>query len=77
LAKRTTRSRYVLCVDNRGYRASLELFKVYRSLRDAVAEQHGYTRVIDESGEDYLFPERFFVDIELPGRAKRAIAAAT
>lgn len=57
---------YVVCVENRGYKAALELRKIYRIAKDTAASEHGLVRVIDESGEDYLYPERFFVVIEVP-----------
>jgi hypothetical protein len=53
-----------VCVRNRGYRASLELRKLYAVLPDAFADEHQMIRVIDESGEDYLYPETFFVRVE-------------
>ena len=62
---------YVLCVKNRGYAASLETRKVYRALSDSKALTRGMLRVIDESGEDYLFPESFFVPIDVPKKASR------
>jgi hypothetical protein len=50
----------VVCVDNEGYRASLERRKIYIALRDADAEKHGLIRIVDESGDDYLFPRASF-----------------
>lgn len=58
--------RFVICTENAGYEASLELRKLYEVLSDPVADNHGYLRIIDESGEDYLYPKSFFVDLELP-----------
>jgi len=63
---------FVLCLDNQGYPASLEPRKIYRVLGDPPSEARGFLRVIDESGEDYLYPARFFVPIELPEEAERA-----
>lgn len=63
---------YLLCVKNDGYPASLEVHKVYQSLPDAEAAEHRKVRIIDESGEDYLFPANFFVAVELPLAVKRA-----
>ena len=63
---------FVLCVDNSDYPASLELRKVYESLADAGAVSRGMIRVIDESGEDYLYPARLFVPVEVPKGAERA-----
>lgn len=65
---------FVLCLRNDGYEASLEPRKVYRALQDAKAKAHGQLRVIDESGEDYLFPSAFFVELELPATIRRALA---
>ena len=66
--------RYALCVENRGYPAALEVRKVYRMLSDPAAEKQGLTRVVDESGEDYLYPAAFFVLIELPRGASRVFS---
>ena len=52
--------RFLLCLKNRGYSASLEIRKVYASDPDEEAESHGLVRVIDEYGESYLYPEKFF-----------------
>jgi hypothetical protein len=64
--------RYVVCVDNRGNPAALEIRKIYRLLDDPAARTRGLLRVIDESGDDYLYPERFFVRIVVPSGAIRA-----
>lgn len=66
-------ARFVVCVDNSGYRASLELHKIYRALRDAEAEEDGDLRVIDESGEDYLYEADRFLPVELPAKTVRAL----
>ena len=50
----------VVCVDNEGYPASLEKRKIYLALRDPAAEKHGLIRVVDESGDDYLYPKHSF-----------------
>ena len=70
-------ARFVLCVRNKDYPASLELRKVYRLLSDEQASKHHQVRVIDESGEDYLYPEEYFVPIELPQAAEKAVLRAT
>jgi hypothetical protein len=67
---------FVICVRNEGYSASLERRKIYVALRDAIAERHRQLRVIDESGEDYLYPKAFFRAIALPQAIKKAILAA-
>ena len=69
--------RYVVCIKNRGYRVSLVLRRVYKVLPDPEAEHHGLLRVVDESGEDYLYPRSLFLALELPRSAERALAQAT
>lgn len=66
----------VICVNNEGYAVSLEKRKIYEVLRDAVAEKNGMLRVVDESGEDYLYPKTLFRSIALPLAVKRAVLAA-
>ena len=66
----------VVCVDNEGYPASLEKRKIYLSLRDPVAEKHGLLRIVDEAGEDYLYPKAFFRSIALPQSVKKAVLSA-
>jgi hypothetical protein len=70
------REQFVLCVENESYPASLEVRKVYRTLPDAEARRHKLIRVIDESGEDYLYPTDYFVRIELPASARRRFTEA-
>jgi hypothetical protein len=70
-------AQFVLCVRNNGYSASLEVRKVYRALSDEQASRLRQVRVIDESGEDYLYPEEYFVPIKLPQSAERAVLRAT
>ena len=65
-----------MCVKNEGYTASLEKRKLYVALRDPAAEKHGLLRIIDESGEDYLYPKLFFRPIALPQSVRKAILAA-
>lgn len=67
-------SSYVVCIKNDGYQASLEQRKIYQVLPDAEAENHQMLRVIDESGEDYLFPASYFVPIALPQTLIEALA---
>jgi hypothetical protein len=71
-----TKSTFFLCIENRGYPASLHIRTVYRALSDPEAESHGMLRIVDEFGEDYLFPSRFFVPIEVPEAAEQAFAGA-
>jgi hypothetical protein len=66
----------VVCVDNEGYAASLEKRKLYVALRDPSADKHGLIRIVDESGDDYLYPKIFFRPVALPQSVKRAVLAA-
>ena len=69
-------SQFVVCINNEGYPASLELRKIYKTLPDEKAAKHSLMRVVDESGEDYLYPDRFFVPIQLPQAAEEAFLHA-
>jgi len=71
-----TSKELVICVKNEGYSVSLERRKLYVALPDAKAAEHGQLRVIDESGEDYLYPREFFVAIELPQPLRRRVLQA-
>jgi hypothetical protein len=71
--KETTR--FVLCIRNEGCE-DLEPRKVYQLLPDEAGAREGYVRVVDESGEDYLYPEGYFVPIELPQAAEKALLSA-
>ncbi|HEY4213164.1 MAG TPA: hypothetical protein VGM84_16915 [Steroidobacteraceae bacterium] len=66
----------MICLDNSGYKVSLERRKIYVAIPDAEAAQHGRIRVVDESGEDYLYPEERFVEAELPQATRRAVLQA-
>ncbi len=59
-------SKFVICIDNDNYQASLELFKVYITLPDDKGEKKNLIRVVDESGEDYLYPQDMFAQVNLP-----------
>lgn len=67
---------FVVCVSNKGYAASLELRKLYRSLPDARAAKLDQIRIVDESGEDYLYPAEYFISVHLPQSAERAVLRA-
>jgi len=60
------KNHFMICVENRGYEASLEIRKLYEVLVDRAAEKHQQIRIIDESGEDYLYPEKYFAPVRLP-----------
>lgn len=70
-------ARFVVCVKNEGYEAALELRKLYELLPAESAAKLSMVRVLDESGEDYLYPDTFFVPISLPqGVEERVVLAA-
>ena len=69
-------SKFVICIDNSEYPASLEARKIYEALADADAAQLGQIRVIDESGEDYLYPEACFIDANLSKEILAAVVKA-
>ena len=66
---------FAICVRNDENEESLDLRKIYEILEDSTAAQRNHVRVIDESGEDYLYPADYFVSVELPQKAKRAWTA--
>lgn len=76
MAMAETEKELVICVKNDGYDVSLERRKLYVSIADSAAEKHGQVRVVDESGEDYLYPQEFFVAVELPQAIRRAVLSA-
>jgi hypothetical protein len=68
--------RLVICIDNSGYEVSLERRKIYVCIPDARGEKSGHFRVIDESGEDYLYPKESFVTVEFSQPVRRAVLQA-
>ena len=76
MRRRNSDTQYVLCIKNARYRASLVVRRVYRVIPDPEARKHGLLRVVDESGEDYLFPAKLFVAIELPKEAGKIFSVA-
>ena len=69
-------TKLAVCVANTGYEVSLERRKIYSVLTDSVAKKHKLVRVVDESGEDYLYPETFFMPVTLPPATRQAVLAA-
>jgi hypothetical protein len=65
-----------ICIDNKGYEASLERRKIYEARSDLASAKRGLLRIVDESGEDYLYPESMFVEASLPAAARRAVLHA-
>ena len=72
--QKSRKKRYVLCLSNDKYPVSLEVRKIYQHVSDSKAESHGQIRIIDESGEDYLYPSDLFIPIEVPQEAARVFA---
>jgi hypothetical protein len=72
----SARKRLAVCIRNAGYEASLVRRKIYQVLPDARAARHELVRVVDESGEDYLYPESYFAPISLPQPLRKAVLAA-
>jgi hypothetical protein len=68
---------FAVCLDNRGYAASLEVGKLYRVISDEEAAAHGYIRVVDESGEDYAFTANRFHLVRLPQTVAQALLATS
>ena len=75
-SKSKTAVRFAVCVNNSEYPASLELHKIYRVLPDEDAAADGDLRVVDESGEDYLYPADYFVIVELPQEVRESLMHA-
>ena len=73
---KTLSKQLVVCVDNDGYPAALEKRKIYVALPDPAADKHGLVRIVDESGDDYLYPKSFFRAIALPQSVRKAVLAA-
>ena len=70
-------AKFVVCVNNTGYPASLELHKIYRVVPDEEATADGDIRVVDESGEDYLYPASCFAPITVPPAVRKSLVHAS
>ena len=68
---------FAVCIRNEGYEESLESRKIYEVLEDSKAAQLGMVRVIDEEGEDYLYPQEWFLPIQLPESIEQAVLELT
>lgn len=77
MSRQKNGARFVVCMDNRRHPVSLEPRKIYRILPDPQAARHGCLRVVDESGEDYLYPTKYFVAIKLPKAVGKALRLAS
>jgi hypothetical protein len=73
IVKRRRDAQFAVCIDNEGYKASLELGKLYRVVPDKDAQSHGLVRVIDESGEDYAYSSNRFHSMKVPPVIERAL----
>ena len=62
---KTLKNKFLVCINNTGYEASLEVRKLYENIPDKEAESHDQVRIIDESGEDYLYPAGYFAPVRL------------
>lgn len=76
-ARRPKSEKYAVCLYNAGYEAALEVRKLYTVIEDADAEANQLIRVIDESGEDYVYPMRMFQRLNLPAEVQRALRLAS
>ncbi len=70
------KSKFVICIDNSNYPASLEKRKIYESVADSDAEKLGQIRIIDETGDDYLYPAGCFVEADLSDKIREAVVRA-
>ena len=68
-----TKLEFVVCINNAGYPASLELHKIYRVIPDEDAAADGDVRIIDESGEDYLYASSYFASIQVPAAVEKSL----
>jgi hypothetical protein len=76
-SSRTKTQGFAVCIRNAGFEASLEVRKLYPAVDDPDSERNGLIRVIDESGEDYVYPARLFQKLTLPNEIQRALRLAS
>jgi hypothetical protein len=76
MSQRKPSLKFAVCISNADYPASLELHKIYRVLPDEDAATEGDIRVVDESGEDYLYPAEYFVFVDLPRSVEKSLLRA-
>ena len=77
MATNNEKDQFAICVNNDGYPVSLELRKVYQVIPDEVAGMRGFIRIVDESGDSYLYPQDSFVPIDVPQSAQGVFANAS
>ena len=76
MEQKSQEKQFVVCISNEGYPASLEVRKIYQVVPESIAGEHRLIRVIDESGEDYLYPQDYFIPIDLPQSIEKALTLA-
>ncbi|OGW16125.1 MAG: hypothetical protein A2035_07030 [Nitrospirae bacterium GWA2_42_11] len=76
MAQKNKEQAFAICIENRDCE-DLEKRKIYQALPDDAAKKEGYLRIIDESGEDYLYPESYFILVQLPREAQEALQVAS
>lgn len=76
MAKEKDHKKFALCIENKDCE-DLEKRKIYQVLQDDEAEKEGYLRIVDESGEDYLYPQSYFILVQLPREAQEALRVAS
>jgi hypothetical protein len=76
MAQKKTENKFALCIENKDSE-DLEKRKIYKIIPDEKAKEEGYLRVVDESGEDYLYPESYFIMIQLPREAQDILLMAS
>ena len=76
MEQNNTKQMFMICLKNKDCE-DLELRKVYQVLSDDKALQEGFVRVVDESGEDYLYPKSYFISVQLPAEAQKALQIAS
>jgi hypothetical protein len=77
MTRRSPKAHYVVCISNRGYRASLVSRRIYKTLPDPEAAKQSLIRVVDETGEDYLYPSKMFVAIDIPQAVEKTFKKAS
>jgi hypothetical protein len=75
-SRASRKNQFALCITNDEYPASLEVLKMYPLIKDAFADKHNLVRVIDESGEDYLYPAEYFIRMNVRGNLQKTLQAA-
>lgn len=75
--KLRVKPQYAVCLSNRGFKASLLVRRLYRALPDEEGARQGLIRIVDESGDDYLYPARMFALVEVPAAVERAFRKAS